>query len=202
MQGAIIAGGPATRFGGRPKGLERVGSVRMLDRLVAAFESALDQLPLLVANDPEAPAWHPGLRVVADVRPGTGALGGIYTAVLEAPAPVVTVAWDMPFVTAPLIRALAAGLRDADAILPASEGPRGVEPLCAGYGPACEPAILAALDQGDLRAIGFHDRIKVGMLSSTQVRQFGEPAVLFFNVNTADDLQEADRLWPRHASSR
>jgi molybdopterin-guanine dinucleotide biosynthesis protein A len=122
--------------------------------------------------------------------------------VIQAPAPVVTVAWDMPFVTVPLVRALAAGLEGADACLPASQGPRGLEPLCAAYGPACGPAIEAALDRGDLRAIGFHDRVKTGILSSTQVRQFGEPATLFFNVNTAEDLQEADRLWPHHASSQ
>jgi molybdopterin-guanine dinucleotide biosynthesis protein A len=166
------------------------------------MEQALGEVPLLVANDPEAAAWHPGLQVVPDLRPGLGALGGIYTAVIQAPAPVVAVAWDMPFVTVPLVRALAAGLEGADACLPASQGPRGLEPLCAAYGPACGPAIEAALDRDDLRAIGFHDRVKTGILSSTQVRQFGEPAILFFNVNTAEDLQKADRLWPHHASSQ
>lgn len=159
-------------------------------------------LPILIANAEDAPGWRPDLRVVSDVRAGAGAVGGIYTAVLVAPAPVVAVAWDMPFVTAPLIRALAAGLADADTCLPLSGGPRGMEPLCAAYGPACGPAIAAALDAGDRRAIGFHDRVKVGILTSTRVSQFGDPAVLFFNVNTAGDLQEADRLWQRRGSSR
>ena len=128
-QGAVIAGGQATRMGGRPKGLESVGGARILDRLVAVFEEALGDQPLLVANAEDAPTWRPGLRVIPDIRPGMGALGGIYTAVLAAPAPVVTVAWDMPFVTGPLIGALAAGLADADACLPESGGPRGLEPL-------------------------------------------------------------------------
>jgi molybdopterin-guanine dinucleotide biosynthesis protein A len=103
----------------------------------------------------------------------------------------------MPFVSPNLLRALADGLRDADACLPQSDGPRGLEPLCAAYGPACGPAIAAALEAGDLRAVGFHDRIKVGILSSMQVRALGDPAALFFNVNTADDLAEADWLWRR-----
>jgi molybdopterin-guanine dinucleotide biosynthesis protein A len=185
-----------------PKGLETVGGVRILDRLVAAFEEALGAPPILIANAEDAPRWRPGLRVVPDVRPGAGAVGGIYTAVLAAPAPVVAVAWDMPFVTAPLLQALAAGLAEADACLPASGGPRGMEPLCAAYGPACGPAIAAALDAGDRRAIGFHEHIKVGILTATRVGQFGDPAVLFFNVNTAGDLEEADRLWRRRGSSR
>lgn len=201
-QGAIIAGGQATRMGGRPKGLERVGGERILDRLVAVFEEALGTQPILIANAEDAATWRPDLRVVPDIRPGTGTLGGIYTAVLSAPAPVVTVAWDMPFVTAPLLRALAAGLEGVDACLPESGGPRGVEPLCAAYGPACGPAIAAALDAGDLRAIGFHDRLNVGILSSRRLREFGDPEVLFFNVNTADELAEANRLWRTHGSSR
>jgi molybdopterin-guanine dinucleotide biosynthesis protein A len=187
---------------GAPKGLSLVGGVRILDRLVAAFEDALGALPILVANSEDAPTWCPGLRVVRDIRPGSGALGGIYTAVVQAPAPVVVAAWDMPFVTAALLRELAAGLQGVDACLPASDGPRGLEPLCAAYGPAAGPAIAAALDAGDLRAVGFHDRIKIGMLSPERVRQHGDPALLFLNVNTIDDLMEAERQWRNHASSR
>jgi molybdopterin-guanine dinucleotide biosynthesis protein A len=201
VQGAILAGGGATRFGGKPKGLEFVGGERILDRLARTLTSALGQPPLLVANAPEAGTWRSDLRTVADVRPGYGALGGIYTAVIETPAPVVCVAWDMPFVSEPLIRALADQLDGYDAALPQSDGRRGVEPLCAAYGPACAEAIESSLAAGDLRAIGFHDRIRVGILPLEQVRALAEPDFLFFNVNTADDLAKADQLWREHASS-
>jgi len=197
----VLAGGDASRFGGRPKGLETVGGERILDRLVRTLTDAFGMAPLLVANAPDATAWRPDLRVVPDLRPGLGALGGIYTAVVEAPAPVVCVAWDMPFVSVPLVRALGDGLATHDAMLPASVGRRGVEPLCAAYGPACRDAIATSLDAGDLRAIGFHPRISVGILPLSGVRRLGDPKLLFFNVNTADDLASADGLWRRHASS-
>jgi molybdopterin-guanine dinucleotide biosynthesis protein A len=181
-------------MGGSPKGLLEVGGQRILDRLVASFEAALGATPLLVANAPDAESWRPGLRVSADLRPGCGTLGGLLTAVLEAPAPVVCVAWDMPFVTAPFIRALAAGLAEADVCIPESGSRRGVEPLCAGYGPASGPAMAAALDRGDLRAIAFHDAVRVTRLPERVVREFGEPERLFFNVNTADDLVRANGM--------
>ena len=202
VRGAILAGGGATRFGGRPKGLEVVGGERILDRLARLMTDALGEPPLLVANAPDAPGWRPDLRTVSDSKPGYGALGGIYTAVLSAPAPVVCVAWDMPFVSEPLLQALADGLTTYDAILPESGGRRGVEPLCAGYGPACAEAIAASLDQGDLRAIGFHGRIRVGTLSLDQVEALADPELVFFNVNTAEDLTRADQLWRQRASSR
>lgn len=194
MNGAILAGGSSSRLGGAPKGLLQVGGQRILDRLVASFETALGRLPLLVANAPEAVSWRPGLRTVPDRRPGSGTLGGLLTAVLEAPAPVVCVAWDMPFVPAPLIAALAEGLGNADVCIPASGSRRGLEPLCAGYGPRTGPAMADALDRGDLRAIAFHAAVRVAVLPDTVVRRFGEPERLFFNVNTADELRRANEM--------
>jgi molybdopterin-guanine dinucleotide biosynthesis protein A len=201
VRGAILAGGGATRFGGKPKGLELVGGERILDQLVRVLTAALGQPPLLVANAPDAPTWRPGLRTVSDVLPGRGALGGIYTAVVETPAPVVCVAWDMPFVSESLVRTLAAGLDRHDAMLPESGGRRGVEPLCAAYGPACRQAIADCLASGNLRAIGFHERIRVGILPLEQVAALADPDLLFFNVNTADDLAKADQLWRQRALS-
>jgi molybdenum cofactor guanylyltransferase len=201
VRGVILAGGGATRYGGKPKGLEVVGGSRVLDRLVTAFVDALGELPLLVANAPEASSWRPDLRIAADVQPGLGALGGIYTAVVDGPAPVVLVAWDMPFVNARLIETLARGLETHDACLPESDSRRGLEPLCAAYGSACKGAIEEALERGDRRAIAFHHAVDVGILPLSNVRDIGDPHRLFFNVNTPDDLAEADALW-RHASSQ
>ena len=189
MNTAILAGGGATRFGGKPKGLELVGGRRILDRLVDACVEASGGLPLLVANAPEAATWRLNLRVVHDVRPGLGALGGIYTAIAETPAPVVCIAWDMPFVSADLIRLLANGLEEADACLPASGSRRGVEPLCAAYGPPCRAAIERAVEAGDLRAIGFHPWIRVRTIGPDALP--GDPARLFFNVNSPADLERA-----------
>lgn len=194
IHGAILAGGEARRMGGTPKGLLPVGGIRILDRLVAAFEEALGRLPVLVANAPEAGSWRPGLRVVPDRIPGGGTLAGLHTAVIEAPAPVVAVAWDMPFVTPRLLTALAHGLESADVVIPASGGRRGVEPLCAGYGPAAGPAMAAAIERGDLRAIAFHEAVRVRVIPEADLLDFGDPGRLFFNVNTPEDLVRANGM--------
>ena len=167
-----------------------------------SFTDGLGAAPLLVANDPGAAGWRPDLASTADVRPGLGSLGGILTAVSVAPAPVVCVAWDMPFVPAALIEMLAAGLEHADVCIPASDGRRGLEPLSAAYGPGCRGAIEQRLAAGDLRAIGFHPAVRVHILPLDAVRTLGDPAELFFNVNTADDLALAEGIWRTRASSR
>ena len=197
----MIAGGLATRYGGTPKGLLEVGGRRILDRAAGALTEAFGAAPALIANAPDAAGWLPGLAVLPDVVPGIGALGGILTAV-EALGAVVCVAWDMPFVPAPLLRELAAGLASADAVLPESGSRRGVEPLCAAYGPACAPAVRAALARGDQRAVGFHRDLRVSRLPAGEVLKYGDPGVLFFNVNTPEDLQHAEALCPGRGSPR
>ena len=199
----MLAGGAARRYGGQPKGLvslggrEGRGGRRILDLVVDAVQAVTGERPLLVANAPDGPEWRPDLRTVPDVRPGYGSLGGIYTAVSAGPGPVLCVAWDMPFVTLELLRALVEGSPGSDVFLPESDSRRGVEPLCAVYGPACGPAIEQQLEKGDLRAIGFHERVKVGTLPLERVRALGDPEVLFFNVNRPEDLARAEELWRR-----
>ena len=200
MRGAVLAGGAASRYGGAPKGLLAVGGRRILDRVIAVVQAVTGAPPLLIANAPGAASWRPDLKTIPDARPGLGSLGGIYTAVTAGVAPVLCVAWDMPFVPEGLLRALIDGASagNYDAFLPESSGRRGLEPLCAVYGPACGPAIAQRLAQGDLRAISFHADVRVGILSLAEVKSFGDPDELFFNVNTPDDLARAEALWRRH----
>lgn len=209
--GVILAGGGATRFGGRPKGLEVVAGERIIDRVARALRMVTDEL-LLVANAPEARTWLPGVRTVADVRPGEGALGGLHAAVTCAPgdgmtmtvaaeeAPdVLVVAWDMPFVSAALLGVMRARGEegDVDAVLPESDGSRrGVEPLCAWYSARCLAPITAALDAGDRRVIAFLDAVRVARVPLEEVRRFGDPDRLFGNVNTADDLARLQGMVP------
>ena len=197
MRGAVLAGGAARRYGGLPKGLEEIGGRRILDRVADAVAAATGAPPLLVANDPRAPSWRTDLRTVPDVRPGCGSLGGIYSAVLAGPDAVLCVAWDMPFVTPDLLAALVGGFAPWDAFLPESGGRRGVEPLCAVYGPACAPAIERRVARGELEAIAFHPDVRIGTLPLERVRRCGDPEVLFFNINRPEDLERAEALWRR-----
>jgi molybdenum cofactor guanylyltransferase len=184
--GAILAGGQATRYGGLPKGLELVRGVRIIDRVRAALEPVTDDL-LLVANDPRAPEWLPGVRCEADVLRDVGSVAGIHAALSHAGGPTLVVAWDMPFVPTGLLRALRDGGRDADAVVPESDSRRGLEPLCAYYAPACAAAIERRIAVGDRRVIAFYDDVRLSRIPAAEVARFGDPALLFMNVNTPEE---------------
>lgn len=203
--GVILAGGQSRRYGGAPKGLERVGGVRIVDRVATALGAVTDSL-LLVANDPAAASWLPGVRVAGDVLEDQGSLGGIHAALHHAGGPVLVVAWDMPFVPPELLSALRGLGASADAVVPESDSRRGVEPLCAWYAPACRPAIERRLAQGDRRVVSFFDDVRLSRLPAEAVRRYGDPAWLFMNVNAPDELLRAqshaaslpaDHRWPQ-----
>jgi len=195
--GVIIAGGAARRFDGRPKGLEHVDGARIIDRVARALRPVTESL-LLVANAPEATTWLPGVRTVPDRRVGAGALAGIETALLETGTDILLVAWDMPFVSGALLGELRriGETEGADAVLPESDSSRrGVEPLCAWYGAGCLAAVRAALDAGDQRVIGFHDAVRLHRVPVERSAAFGDPARLFANVNTPNDLAALAAPW-------
>jgi molybdopterin-guanine dinucleotide biosynthesis protein A len=194
--GVILAGGNASRYGGAPKGLERVGGKRIIDRVADALRPATDDL-LLIANDPAARDWLPDVRRAADVRPGLGSLGGIHAGLVHAGTAVLVVAWDMPFVPTGLLTALRRAGADADVAVAESGSRRGVEPLCAYYGPGCVRAIERRLDADDRRVIGFFDDVTVARLDAAVVARFGDPSIIFMNVNSPDDLGLAEE----HASA-
>jgi molybdopterin-guanine dinucleotide biosynthesis protein A len=194
--GVILAGGEATRYGGKPKGLERVAGQRIIDRVADALRAVVGDL-LLIANDAAADSWLPGVRVAGDVRPGLGSLGGIHSALHRAGGAVLVVAWDMPFVPAGLLREIVALGRGHDAAVAESGSKRGVEPLCAFYGPACLPAIERRLADGDRRVVSFFDDVRVARLPVDAVAAHGDPELIFMNVNTPEELIRAEA----HAAS-
>jgi molybdopterin-guanine dinucleotide biosynthesis protein A len=189
--GVILAGGQATRYDGRPKGLEVVGGTRIIDRVASVLSDAADDL-LLIANSPDAASWLPGVRTAADVLPGQGSLGGIHAALVHATTSVLVVAWDMPFVPAELLLCLRALGTRADAAVPESGSRRGLEPLCAWYSPACLAPIERRLEAGDRRVVSFFDDVRVARLAAEDVRQFGDPELMFMNVNTPDEVLKAE----------
>jgi molybdopterin-guanine dinucleotide biosynthesis protein A len=186
VTGVVLAGGLSTRYAGRPKGLELVHGVRIIDRVRAALEPVVDHL-LLIANDDAAGAWLPGVRWERDVLRDVGSVAGIHAALVHAASPVLVVAWDMPFVPTTLLGTLRDIGRDADAAVPESDSRRGLEPLCAYYTPACVAAIERRIAAGDRRVIAFYDDVNVVRLSADRVAKFGEPALLFMNVNTPEE---------------
>jgi molybdopterin-guanine dinucleotide biosynthesis protein A len=188
--GALMAGGAARRFHGVPKGLAVVGGLRIADRALAALRGASDR-QIVVANDPRASIWFPHTAVVADDEPGLGPLGGLRTALRAAGgAGLLVVAWDMPFDTPALLRALREiGESGASAVVPVSDHGPAVEPLCAYYAAEALQGGERLLAHGERRASALFESLPGAFaLRGADLEALGDPTHLLRSVDTPQAL--------------
>ena len=186
---AILAGGRARRLGGRDKSRIVIGGRTILARQLDVLRRLVPRI-VIVANAPERFA-DAGVPVLTDAVPGAGSLGAIYTALADAPGPVLVLACDLPFVTAPfLARVIEAG-READVAIP--RGDDGYQPLCANYAPGCAGPLRRRIEQGTLKVIDLLTDVRVRELGPDEIAPFDPDGLLLLNVNTAADLARARR---------
>ena len=181
---AILAGGHGRRMGGQPKALLQVGRARIIDRQLAAA-SALTSHVAIVANDPELYGGL-GVPLWSDVRPGSGPLGGILTALVNATTAVtVVMACDMPFLNVEFLRYLVESGRDVDVAVPRTTD--GYQPLCAAYNHSCIDAVTNNLEAGILSVTELIGAVTVNEVGPDETAAFDPDGTLFFNINTPDD---------------
>jgi len=186
---AILAGGRARRLGGRDKSRLVVGGRTILERQLDVLRRLVPRI-VIVANAPE-PFAGAGVPVLTDAVPGCGSLGGIATAVEDAGGPVLILACDMPFVTAPFLARLIEAGREADIAIP--RGLDGYQPLCANYAPSCAGPLRRRIEQGALKVVDLLADVRVRELGPDEIAPFDPDGLLLLNVNTADDLVRAQR---------
>jgi molybdopterin-guanine dinucleotide biosynthesis protein A len=175
-----------------------VDGQRIADRALAALRGATDT-QLVVANDPRGTRWFPGLRVVADVQPGLGPLGGLATALESANgAAVIIAAWDMPWIPGTLLRALRAqGEAGAGAVVPVRGAEGRPEPLCAYYAAAALAHCRALLASGERRMSALARTLPdVVTLRDAELARFGDPAHMFASIDSPEELAAIGGSFP------
>jgi molybdopterin-guanine dinucleotide biosynthesis protein A len=186
----IQAGGASSRIG-RNKALIPFLGKTLIERVVQRVERITPNI-LIVCKYPDELGFL-GYPCVQDVLTGKGVLGGFYTALLSANTPIVAVvACDMPFINADLIMAEVLQLRESayDVVIPMT--PMGMEPFHAVYRrERCLKAVLDVIIKGERRLTSFLDHVNVFGIPPEVYDAYGQPSP-FFNINTLDDLQEAE----------
>lgn len=179
---------------GRDKALLPFLGHPLITRVIQRVSGLADEL-IVNTNRPEAFAFL-GLPALPDVIPERGALGGLYTALTIAKHSfVAVVACDMPFVNPDLLAAQRSILEDSgyDAVIPVTE--HGTEPFHAVYRrESCLPAVKAALDAHSWRVNSWFDHANIYFLSPEEALQYDPLRLAFRNINTPEDLREAEQL--------
>lgn len=196
--GAILAGGRATRLGGGDKPLRTIGGRSILERVAARLKPQCTAL-LLNANGDPARFAGLALPVVADTVPGQpGPLGGVLAALDWCTTNHPDIGWllsapgDCPFLPDNLAARLYAAAQAHRAPLAIAASNGRSHPVIGLWSLTLREPLRHALTAEDMRKA--HDF--VARHSAAVVAWPATPLDPFFNVNTADDLAEAERLMP------
>ncbi len=142
-------------------------------------------------------------RAVGDTYLGAGPLAGLHAGLAGAHCDLVlALAADMPFVSLDLVRHLVEQAAGYDVVMPHVLSPHSgeatKEPLHALYRRSCLPAITAHLSAHDLQAFSFLPDVRVRNVQPDEMRALDPDLLSFFNVNTPEDWQRAQRLVSQH----
>ena len=174
---AILAGGEATRFGGRDKSALVVDGRTILDRQLEMLSAVADEVQV----------------VREDLVPGCGPLGGVHTALARTGHDLLFVlACDMPYVTAPFVSFLLTLAGSWDLVVPRTE--RGYHSLCAVYRRTCLAPIARRIAERRLKMTDVFSDVRVREVSSGELDAFGDRERLLANVNTPAEFAGLEAL--------
>jgi molybdenum cofactor guanylyltransferase len=180
---AILAGGRARRLGGQDKSALVIEGASIIDRQLAVLRGRARDILLVGFRGPGAAPCP----VIEDLRPGTGPLGALVTALTFAAMDhVFVLAGDMPFVTGPFVEYLASLAASARAIVPVSAG--RWHPLCAMYARETLADLTAALDAGQRTVAAAVETLRPRLVADGELAMFDRDGRLLANLNTPDDL--------------
>lgn len=179
---------------GEDKALKPFLGHPLIQRVVERLAPIADEL-IVTTNRPDDYSFL-GLRLLPDLKPGRGALGGLYTAIASASNPVVAVvACDMPFASASLIEAAAQIMAEEEVDVVIAKGEEGYEPLHAVYRrETCLPAIEAAIEADLWKVVAWFPQVKVRVLTPEEVKRYAPDGLAFWNVNTPEEFAQAEKL--------
>lgn len=175
--------------------------MRIVDRVAAALRPACERI-IIAARDAATQSPLPGVPVIGDGYPGAGGLAGIEAGLglaEELDTDVLVVAWDMPFVSEPLLTTLwhHAVTNEYDVVVPSSDSPHGFEPFCGFYASRVRSELRAFLDGGGRAAHSFLralDRFQVMTAQDLERSGVANASHAFLSVNSPADLERARAL--------
>jgi len=190
----ILAGGKSVRFG-HDKILEKFGNTSLLEQVISHIDPIGKEIIIVTAKERAFAqlADNPKIKIVTDVVPGIGSLGGIYTGLIESKSFYnLVVAADMPFLNESLIRYMIKVADGYDFTLPRVNN--WYEPLHAIYSRNCIDPIKTILNQGKKVIIELFNYVRVRYVEPEEIDRFDPQHLSFFNINTKADMERAIKI--------
>jgi molybdopterin-guanine dinucleotide biosynthesis protein A len=188
----IQAGGASSRMG-EDKALKLFLGRPLIQRVIDRLTPIADEI--IVTTNRPADYEFLNLRLASDLKPGRGALGGLYTAIASATHPLVAVvACDMPFASSTFFEGARRLMVNEEADVVIAKTDEGYEPFHALYRRDTSlPAIRSAIEADKWKVIAWFPQVKVRILSPDEIKHFDLSGLCFQNLNTPEEFIQAEQ---------
>jgi molybdopterin-guanine dinucleotide biosynthesis protein A len=164
------------------------------------LQSIFCEVLVVIAQD--SPPLSIDARVVRDLVPDCGSLGGLYTGLTQATTPYIfVVACDMPFLNQTVIAQFTNRRATADIVIAKLDD--RLHPMHALYSKRCLPALEQMIRgrQLKIQEIVSQSSLRVRYVTEADLLTIDPSGRSFYNVNTMADLEAARSLLARTSLS-
>jgi len=189
VTGIILAGGKSSRMG-TDKGLQKLCGKPLIQYALEALSGLCSTI--IISSSSEA-YKSLGYKVIADVFPGIGPMGGIYSALKQSDTEAnLVLSCDLPFVSTKLMSYILDHSKGYKVAVPWL-GDQHYEPLCGFYHLSIVAQISAYIQGNNFKLPDLFDEIKINRLVINEELEFYNNS-LFLNINSKLDLAIAENL--------
>ncbi len=183
----VLAGGKSSRMG-REKATLKMGGRTLLE---LALELASKVAAEAVIVGPRAEFELYG-RVVEDLYPERGPLGGIHAALWSSPTDYnLALAVDTPFLEARFLEYLVERAQESGAVVTVPRTADGFHPLAAVYRRGFRDTAERALKEGRNKIDALFAEVETRILQAAELERFAFAPAIFENLNTPEDVERA-----------
>lgn len=192
MDGLLLAGGKSSRMGGRHKGDLLYGNETFTTRMIHEFSKDADTI--WISYGAKVYGTYENCRIVRDIYPDCGPIGGIHAGLTACESDEVMVAaCDMPFLKIELFRYLYKQMEEAgkqekvayDGAVSVLDG--RIHPLSAIYRRTAALVMEQQILKGNYRIRAALDKMKILYVDVTGNARF---AYMLQNVNTVEEYRK------------
>ncbi|WP_326909510.1 NTP transferase domain-containing protein [Sedimentibacter sp. MB31-C6] len=185
VTGILLAGGKSSRMG-KDKALIKYGDETFMSNSLKKLNKLFDEV-IVVADNVEK--YHiENVKIIKDIYPGMGPMGGIHAALKAAKNDwLFVIPCDMPMWEVFLVEEMLKHRLDNDIVVPLIND--HMEPLFALYKKTCIPGIEQCLNNNIIKVIELYSLVKTNYLDLEKLyHEFNQCTKSFFNINTPEDL--------------
>jgi len=170
---------------GQNKALIEIEGVPIINRIYDLFKELFEEV--IIVTNHAASFKNFGSKILQDLIPDRGALGGLYTGIFFSSFQYsFCVACDMPFINKSLVQYLFENIRGDDVIVPRTKD--GLQPLHAIYSKNCLVPIQRIIEKGGYRIIDFYKMVRIKIVDEKDFLFLDPCRQSFINVNTPEEL--------------